>query len=84
MGLCVRLEKLTSDEVRQLAGLVATSQEGRRVRMRVGELAAAMDGSPRSGRWPLLMWFARQERIMERVEVDAAIARWRAAHPIVN
>jgi hypothetical protein len=50
----------------------------------VGELAAAMDGSPRSGRWPLLMWFARQERIMERVEVDAAIARWRAAHPIVN
>jgi hypothetical protein len=75
--LNVRLEKLTADEVRQLADLVATSQEGRRVRVRVNELVAAQQVE-RSGRWPLLMWFARQERIMSRAELGAALSRRQA------
>lgn len=78
MGLNVRLEKLTNDEVYQLAHLDVTSIEGERIRSRAGVVCVEqrLGPTPR-GRWPLLMWFARQERIISESELAEALSRYR-------
>lgn len=75
MGLNVRLEKLTADEVRQLACWAVTSAEGLRIRRRAGEVWVRQAGPVQRGRWEPLVWFSRSERIMSTAELTEALQR---------
>jgi hypothetical protein len=74
VGLNIRLEKLTPDEIRYLVHLDAVSDEGRRIESRAAEVMMRQHGKAPAGRWQPLTWYASRERIMPKSELKRLLA----------
>ena len=76
--MLLTLESLSLDELEHLFAVHATSVEGVRLHERVAcevFLRKYPWTKGQRGRWDLLTWFARQERIMSLDEMRAALDR---------
>jgi hypothetical protein len=79
MAALVCFDALTVDELRPLVFMPATSTEACRLRGLASAEWFRRSGLPDRrggrGRWPLLVWFTRQERIMSVAELAEALSR---------
>jgi hypothetical protein len=76
MAVLVDLESMGDDELLSLAGLPGESPAVCRLR-RQASTTWLQRGKPqqRHGRWPLLVWFTKQERILSSAELADALSR---------
>jgi hypothetical protein len=83
VAVLVDLDSMGDAELLRLAALPAVTESACRLRREAATVwfqrgRSVVDGW-RWGRWPLLVWFAKQERIMSREELTAALTRVREA-----
>jgi hypothetical protein len=78
MAVLVDLDSMGDDELLSLAGLPGESPAVCRLR-RQASTTWLQRGKPqqRHGRWPLLVWFTKRERIMTSDELNEALAHYR-------